>query len=380
MSLKNNTENIKLLVDGEKALSRIIERIRNSANSIYINMFVWRDDQIGNTIVQELIEAAERGVKIYIVKDKLAAIFEIGEERKQSLFHKEFNFGLRVKAVVIDLMYPMHGKPRSRKQKANPLVQKLLTYRNVTVHNENILGDHSKYYIFDGKILIVGGMNIEDKTIYTDVEGKKYTDYMIEMVGSVYVEKFTQRLKDGAAFNQEALIEFIFNARRNDAIIYEAKDRILEILASAQESVDIFMAYLGDPEITEKIIEIVNRGVAVNILLPSKANLQHDLNMKVLKYMMEKTQNKMNAYLSKNMVHAKLIRVDQRILTFGSTNLNKQAMKKLLELNILLKDFDEKFSEVLEESIQNNLLNATRIKDGLSIEYNPIKAMLEQIV
>ncbi|MDD4048706.1 MAG: phospholipase D-like domain-containing protein, partial [Clostridia bacterium] len=80
------------------------------------------------------------------------------------------------------------------------------------------------------------------------------------------------------------------------------------------------------------------------------------------------------------MVHAKLIRVDNQVLTFGSTNLNKQAMEKLLELNVFMKNYDEDFSEVLEESIQNNITDATRIRNGSNIKFNPIRAMLEQIV
>ena len=380
MRLGNQNKAIELLVDGEKAFSRIIKRIRNATKSIYISMFIWRDDKIGNSILQELIDAADRGVKICIVKDKLGEVFEKSEENKQSIFHKEFNFGLWFKAVAIDIMYPMRGKPRSRKQSSNPLVQKLLNYCNVDVNNEAILGDHSKYYIFDKDILIMGGMNIEDKTIYTDVEGKKYNDYMVEMVGSVYVEKFTQRLNTGIRFNEKSLVEFIFNARRNGEIIYGAKSRILRILSSAKESIDIIMAYIGDKEITEKIIESANRGVSIKILLPAKSNIQHDLNMKVLKYIMKKTDNKVNVYLSKNMVHAKLIRVDNQVLTFGSTNLNKQAMKRLLELNVFMKNYDQDFSEVLEESIQRNITDATRIRNGSSIKFNPIRAMLEQMV
>jgi len=259
MRLGNGNKDIELLVDGEKAFSRIIERIRNATESIYINMFIWRDDRIGNLILQEIIDAADRGVEICVVKDKLGEVFEKSEENKQSLFHKELNFGLWLKAVAIDIMYPMSGKSKSRKQRANSLLQKLFNYRNVNVSNETILEDHSKYYTFDNKILIMGGMNIEDKTIYTDVEGKKYNDYMVEMVSSDYVEKFIQRLNIGTSFNVNSPVEFIFNARRNNEIIYDAKSKILQILSSAKESIDIIMAYMGDKEITEKIIEIANR-------------------------------------------------------------------------------------------------------------------------
>ncbi|MGI6649328.1 MAG: phospholipase D-like domain-containing protein [Bacillota bacterium] len=66
-------------------------------------------------------------------------------------------------------------------------------------------------------------------------------------------------------------------------LFYEVKDKIIQLLASARESIDILMAYLGEPDITHTIIEAANRGVRINLLLPGKANLQHDLNMQVVK-------------------------------------------------------------------------------------------------
>ena len=101
--------------------------------------------------------------------------------------------------------------------------------------------------------------------------------------------------------------------------------------------------------------------------------------MKVLKYIMEKTNNTVNAYLSRNMVHAKLIRVDNQLVTLGSTNLNKQAMQKLMELNVLIKYHDSDFSDSLEQSIQENISCAQRISDASQIKYDPVRAVLEQM-
>lgn len=380
MGTDNVEEGIELLVDGHAAFNRIIERIRSASQSIYVNMFIWRDDKIGNIIAQEIIDAADRGIKVNIVKDKLGEVFEKAEENKQSFFHKRFNPNLFLTTAAMDLIYPMDGKAKNSMQKLSFLADRLLCHSNISIEKEDIRGDHSKYYIFDEDILIMGGMNIEDKSIYTDVEGKKYNDYMIEMRGRIYVDKFIRRLYKGEPFDKESSFEYIFNVRREGKDLFYAKNQILELLSSARESIDIIMAYIGDKDITEKIVECSNRGIRITMLLPGKANVQHDFNMKVIKYIMEKTDNKLNVYLSKNMVHAKLIWIDGNIVTFGSANLNRQAMRKLMELNVLIKNHDETFMESIENSIQRNMLDGTKIINSWEIKYNPFRALIEQMV
>ncbi len=374
-----NHKNIFLLVNGEVAFERIINRIKEAKESIYINMFIWRDDRIGNQLSSELLKAANRGVKIHISKDKLGAIFEKAEENKQSFFHKEFDFGILIKSFICDKFYPMKGKAKRRKQDNNKMVDALLNHPYITVDRNEFKGDHSKYYIFDEKILIIGGINIEDKELYSDVEGKKYYDYMVELDNESFVEIFKRNIEIGEDFMEENLVDFIFNVKRNEQIVYEAKEKILKVISHAKSSLDIVMAYIGDRDITDKIIELANKGISVNMILPDKSNLQEDLNKKVLKQIMVRTNNKVNVYLSRNMIHAKLIRVDGYLFTLGSINLNKQAMENLLELNILINSNDQGLINTLDGSIYKIITDSKRINDSSEIKYNPFKAFLEKI-
>ena len=105
MIFQSAQEHIELLIDGGETFSRVIQRTKSAKSSIYINMYIWRDDKVGNRIAQELINAAGRGVKIYISKDALGAIFEKAEEDKQSFFHKEPKFSLWARRKMMDLFY-----------------------------------------------------------------------------------------------------------------------------------------------------------------------------------------------------------------------------------------------------------------------------------
>ena len=43
-------QDFKLLVDGKQAFPSNIKEIENASKNIFINMFIWRDDVIGNKI------------------------------------------------------------------------------------------------------------------------------------------------------------------------------------------------------------------------------------------------------------------------------------------------------------------------------------------
>ena len=378
MTIKNNE--ITLYNGGKEAFPRIIERIEKAEKSIVLAMFVWRDDKIGNQIAEKLLEASKRGVTIHIIKDKLGMVFELAEEKKKSLFHNDFDLKLIIKAMFMDMFYPMEGKEKYHKQTKSPIYNQLTNSHNITVDKDNVRNDHSKYYIFDDLTLIMGGMNIEDKSIYRDVEGKEYIDFMVELNGKKYVEKFYNKINYEKQQKQDD-IEFIVNLKSNLNRNFEIKNKMLELLSSAKRSVTILMAYIGHKDITDKIIEIANKGIDITILLPEKANLQNDLNMKTLKRIMKETNNKVNAYLSRKMVHAKMIIIDDEIITFGSANINKNGMETLSELNILINKSNYiEFDEKLKISLKENFENTIKISDSNMIKYNLVKALIEQII
>jgi cardiolipin synthase len=277
-------------------------------------------------------------------------------------------------------MYPFLGKPKGYKQKINPLAYKLTNHPNVYIYKEEIRNDHSKYYIFDNQVLIIGGINIEDKEIYTDVSGVKYCDYMVEMNGDEYIKEFNSQLNEGRFYKNEPTIEFIYNIKRNNTKVFKAKTEILKLINSATSSIDLVMAYFGDRDINNAIIEKANQGVKVTIITAQKANIQNDLNRKVLKELMKKTNNKINLYLSRRMVHAKLIQVDGKVMTVGSINLNRAALIKMYETNVLVKNYQPEFNEKLQESIRKSISESVKISDHNQITYKRVKAFLESLV
>jgi cardiolipin synthase len=363
--------NIKFQVEGRQSFKKIISRIRGAKKSIYINVFIWRDDKIGNIIGSELLDAANRGVKIEISKDRLGSVFEKAEENKQSFFHKSFNFALWSRQFFVGLLYGVRGNINSSRQRPNRVADLLMNHKNVKF-SARIKGDHSKYYIFDDKYLIMGSMNIGNRMVYTDVRGQKWSDYMVDVDGEVFVENLRSRLMGDKREN--GWCEFVLNSKEG-GWNFEVKSAMLDLFDSAKKSVCVQMPYFGDRDITKKIIEIVNKGIGVVVILPKVPNFQKDYNYKIMRDLFVKTGGDVNIYLYNDMLHAKMLSVDGEKVLFGSANMNKGAMRKLSELNMLVSD--RVFIRDVENSIKKHMKNSERVETLDQIKFNRIKALGE---
>ena len=74
-------ENCALLAGGDAAFGEILRRCALARRSIEINMFIWRDDGAGNALARALLDAADRGVRVRVVKDRFGGAIERAEER-----------------------------------------------------------------------------------------------------------------------------------------------------------------------------------------------------------------------------------------------------------------------------------------------------------
>lgn len=360
-------DSIDLLIDGDEAYRKILDNIKNAEHTIYINIFIWRDDAIGNRIAKALLEAADRGVKITIVKDALGAVFEKAEETKQSFFHKKSG---SLQSTIIDFAYQNVGEAKSRKQKVNPLVERMLTHPNITVSHETVREDHSKYYIFDDETIITGGMNIGD-------EYMEWHDYMVECKSPTLVQKFRERLSGQDDFDEGSSVEFGVNIKSDTLQNFEVEEHVLRLLEKAEREITIEMAYFGDIDITRAIIAAANEGKKVNIILPAHANVQDDLNKKVMKEIIDGTGGNVNVYFYPGMVHAKVIHIDGQYTFFGSANLNTKATTDLQETNMLINDKDCQFTREIAQQLKEDMQKSQSFKSPPRITFSQVKAYLE---
>ena len=362
-----------LLINGKEAFPTIIHRIKNAKREIIISMFIWRDDVIGNEIADALLNAANRGVKINITKDKVGSIFEKEEENKTSFFHREFDFRTFFERKIVAFLYFRYLKERPGATE-NRKWNDILNHPNIAVDRDQLRYDHSKYYLVDDKYLITGGINIEDKELFHDMKGRSYADYMIEIDGENDILTFKEIVINKKYGDSVSPKNFYVNDNKDQ--IFEIKPKIIELLDQARETIDIEMAYWGDKDIIQKIIERADQGIAVSIITSQEANLQNDYNMKVMRQILKKTANKVKVYLSEKMVHSKFMCIDQQLLFFGSANFNRPGMEKVAELNVLIENDNHAIAKWLAAR-EEHLKVCQLTTDYRELKYNRLVSFLE---
>lgn len=372
-NLDRQKEKLTLLVDGKQAFPEILRCVERARRSITINMFIWRDDAIGNRIAAAVLAAAERGVQVDISVDRYGVVLEKAEECKKSFFHKRQNLTEKVKTAVLEQLYPMPGAPKKARDEETALYRAVMSHPRIRVERDKFKADHSKFYIFDEEILILGGINIEDKENGADLQGRVYQDYMVKMEGRAYVDAFLAKRERGEDRGEG----YAFGVNRKEPQRrFEMERRYLRMIEGAKEELVITMAYFSPlPQFLQAIAAAHRRGVQVTVLVPQRANFQSDSNKKTVRKLLKMTENGISVYVSPKMVHTKLV-ANEGWVSFGSTNITKKAFRQLDELNLCLPRGDET-AEKLMASVRENHALSRPVGDWQQVKYNSVLARLE---
>ena len=368
-------ENLKLLVDGNNAFPEIIRCIENAKQSVHINMFIWRDDEIGNRMARAVLFAANKGAQVYISVDRYGVVLEKSEENKRSFFHKKQSLSEKIKTRTLEILYPMPNTPRRANDVCTPLYNEMMSHPNITVSYDVFKADHLKFYIVDGEILFVGGINIEDKENGSDMQGRVYGDYMAKLEGKEYVDAFLEKLNYGDDVSDDYF--FGVNMKGGEERFFEMEEKYLEMIESAERELTIVMAYFSPlKRFIKAILDAHLRGVKVRIILPERANYQNDTNKKTARRLLKMSKGGIEIYFCPRMLHTKLV-MNEKMISFGSTNITKKAFGQLSELNLFVKNTESQFRTDLLADIEKNREMSARVSNFGSIKYNRMLAFLE---
>ncbi len=374
MDTETLSASARLLVDGAEAFPEIIRCIREAKRTIEINMFIWRDDGIGNVIARELIAAADRGVLVSIVKDRYGVSCELSEEDRSSFFHSDATVKERLMAQALTLLYAREIFFTPVKS-PDPLANVLRAHPNIHVSDRAYRCDHSKFYIFDDEVLILGGINIEDKENGADIRGRRYHDYMAEIREAGAVRVFKAKRADPAL----AGTPFVVNMKEPKRV-FELEEHYHSLIRNAREDLTILMAYFTpEKRFSAELLAAARRGVRVRLVMPKAANYTEDCNKRTLTVLFRANEPNLTLYLTPRMLHAKLLMSEQTI-SFGSGNITKKAFRQLDELNLALPNDGGAFSRAVRQSVEATIAEAEPVTSAGQLRYHRIYSRLEGIL
>lgn len=336
-------DTLRVLGSGEVAFQAIVERIRKAEKSVEIRAFLWRDDEAGNILGDAVLAAADRGAKVVIHKDKIAAVYEYTGGNKQSFFHKRVDAVRGFQAWFLGAVY---RAPGSFKQRPNLLSERILSHPNIRVEHHRKRFDHSKVYIVDDRYLMLGSMGIGDNHRH------EWLDVMVEAEGEEYVARLRERMAGLDELDPSRGVDFIVHSREaHRKKSCPMMSHRLALIDAAQQSITIEMAYFTDNRFTAALARAVQRDVELKLVIADQADVLANINRASCDALLRLTGAPANLkiVLLPRMVHSKVMVIDHRFSDVGSANFTSLSHGVYDEINLYADC--ESFARALEAEI-----------------------------
>lgn len=352
---------VELLPDGAVFFPRLMEVIRGARERLYVQFYIWRMDETGRKVRDELTAAARRGVKVRLMLD------EVGCMWTWRRFFKEFE--------AAGGKFSWFGTFRPRRGAFH------LNLRN-----------HGKLVVADGEIALTGGMNIGDE-YWTGKEGElPYRDLQMAVRGPVVTQLLQRFAQDWFFATQETLtgqqhypkqeppgdvsVQVVAGGPDND--LNEIQLSVLSVLHRAQKRVWMMTPYfVPEPPLLTALQLAAMRGVDVRIIVPNKGDHAY-LTAVTRSYYEELLPHGVRIYEYRpRMLHAKVTTIDGLYAMAGSANLDIRSLRINFELNLLVAGpgLIEKFEAMFER----DFAVADRVR-LTKFQQRPLKAKVAEAI
>lgn len=327
-----NTSNnrIQFLVDGDEAFSKIREYVDSAQKSIFLEMFIYHDDQTGWDLAKRLVEKKKQGVDVKVLVDGMGTMTEKGETLKY----------LRDNGVDVQVYN-----------------KKLFDWENVNI-------THRKLVLVDGYKGITGGMNVGDEYAHTwhdlmaTVEGEAIQDMQQEFAvnwakaGGQPLGPLPQ-IPRGMQFGMSAT-RVTVTSPNEAGKEKDTKNALISAIHSALHHIYLVNPYFSDPDLIQALEAASKRGVEVKILVPAISDnpIHGVLNKQNGERMIAAGAQVYSVDAGKNgevFTHAKLITIDGVWTSMGSTNFDTRALENNQELSISVTD--PQFAKIVEDRL-----------------------------
>ncbi|MFP5283324.1 MAG: phospholipase D-like domain-containing protein, partial [Actinomycetes bacterium] len=245
-SVTAGTSEVTVYTYGEDLYADMLDAIRQARTEIFFETFIWKADAVGQAFKDALVEAADRGVSVYVVFDEFANL----------VVPRRF------------FRFPPHLHVRR-----HPLVTSGLKL----IRNSG--RDHRKLVVVDDKAAFLGGYNIGSlyATDWRDTHARLTGDIVWDMRNAfidywnLWAGRRHAPLPDHGARLWQPQMRIHRNIPR--LMMYPIRGMYLEAIDRASDRIYLTHAYLSpDDDVIHALIRAARRGVDVRIIVPAASN------------------------------------------------------------------------------------------------------------
>jgi cardiolipin synthase A/B len=364
---------VLLLENGDEFYPRVFAAMRSAQREIFVETFILNDDEVGRALRDELVAAAQRGVKVTITVDGFGSA-ALSEEFIAVLiaagvnFHV-FNPGRALLGVRVNLFRRMH--------------------RKITV--------------IDAAIAYIGGINFcADQLSESGAEAKR--DYAVEIEGPAVAEirafaehvvtrphlhwrRFTtqRRRKRAVGINNPLTSGQAKDIQFSASILFATRDNRSErnsieryyhlAFRTAKKELIIANAYFFPGyHLLRRLRQAARRGTKVSLILQGHPDIPIVKWAARLLYEYLLSGGVKIYEYGERPLHGKVAIADDEWATIGSSNLDPLSLALNLEANVVIRD--QQFNQQLRERLIYLIDNHCQQVSMQSTRYNWWRGMV----
>lgn len=347
---------VRLLKSGEEKFDDLFMAIRKARHYIHLEYFNFRNDSIAALLFAELDKKVQEGVKVRAIFDAFGNWSNNKPLKKKHL--KELaKRGIEI--VKFDpLNFPFIGDFMSR--------------------------DHRKIVIIDGQTAYTGGMNVADYYIEGLPKVGKWRDMHIRIEGpavdelqriflTMWEKATDERLTD-AFYYFPSKTDSLHLPGTVDDVTIGIVDRVprkspklmrnayAKAILSAEEKIELINPYFIPTRTVRRALKkAAKKGVDVQVMVSVKGDIPitPDASMHVARQL-----HKCGATVYQfedGFHHSKIMMVDDKFCTLGSTNLNSRSLRYDYEVNAFI--FDPRVTDELSDMFNDDKRQSTVMTD-----------------
>lgn len=330
---------VKIFTDGKEKFHDLLQEIKRAKKFIHIGYYIFKNDELGEEILDALAKKAAEGVEIRLLYDQLGS----RSLRKKHL-KKLVDAGGKYAVFFPSLLYIINFR---------------INYRN-----------HRKIVVIDNEVGYVGGFNVGNEYLGKDKKFGYWRDTHLKISGSAVVNLQLRFLLDWrySSWENNVLIPKYLSytpctgnvgmqivSSGPDSQWEQIKYGYIKMVQDAKESILIQTPYLVlDDSIKESLKIAALSGVDVKIMIPnmpdhpfvywaSYYNAGELLNCGAKVYTYE------NGFL-----HAKTIVVDNKVSSVGTANMDIRSFRLNFEVNAFIynKDISTELCDVFHKDLE----------------------------
>lgn len=363
--------NVKIFKDGKEKFKVLKKELIRAQKFIHLEYYIVKNDKIGNEIKDILICKARKGIEVKFIIDR------VGSAKLSKKYIQDLK-----KAGVEVLFYNYLLAPFFK------LINTQINYRN-----------HRKIIVIDGKVGFIGGINIGDEYLGKGRLGYwRDTHLMIKgdsVLGleSVFMDDYSKIIKADRGkqkhnYKMDKYFPDYKNGKSAIQIIKSGPDSknpaimlaIISMIFSAKDHIYITTPYFVPNDSVLNAIKTASlSGVDVRILFPGRYDHFH-VYYASRTYLRELAKDGVKVYFydKESFVHAKVMCVDSKICTVGSTNMDIRSYELNYEVNAVI--YDKDVTVNLEKQFFYDIKKSIRVDETDFKKSSVFTKILESIV